>query len=218
MIDVMMFLLVFFVLISIDVIPAFGVKTRLPSSSGVEANIGRHNAIVSLGRNGELQLDGIALGAEELVPRLLAIRQDHPQLAVIINGDQSVELQRVIDVMDRIRQQVSRRFPSPPRNAMSEFLLRFREALSAAHALTLMTAALLLLHFARLWCASGKHGCTARTLVVPKSLPPQCRWRPRPPPVRFRVTRPIGATQPARRTSLPARPPFRRFRQAPRRL
>lgn len=103
MIDVMMFLLVFFVLISIDVIPAFGVKTRLPSSSGAEANIGRHNAIVSLGRNGELQLDGIALGAEELVPRLLAIRQDHPQLAVIINGDQSVELQRVIDVMDRIR-------------------------------------------------------------------------------------------------------------------
>lgn len=103
MIDVMMFLLVFFVLISIDVIPAFGVKTRLPSSSGTEANIGRHNAIVSLGRNGELQLDGIALGAEELVPRLLAIRQDHPQLAVIINGDKSVELQRVIDVMDRIR-------------------------------------------------------------------------------------------------------------------
>ena len=103
MIDVMMFLLVFFVLISIDVIPAFGVKTHLPSSSGAEANIARHHTIVSLGRGGELQLDGIAVSSEELVPRLLAIRQKHDQVAVIINGDQTVELQRVIDVMDRIR-------------------------------------------------------------------------------------------------------------------
>lgn len=103
MIDVMMFLLVFFVLISIDVIPAFGVKTRLPLSSSAEVNSGRHNAIVSLGRGGELQLDGTAVSAGELVPRLVAIRQSHPQVAVIINGDQAVELQRVIEVMDRIR-------------------------------------------------------------------------------------------------------------------
>ena len=33
MIDVMMFLLVFFVLLSLNVIPALGVKTALPSSS-----------------------------------------------------------------------------------------------------------------------------------------------------------------------------------------
>jgi biopolymer transport protein ExbD len=103
MIDVMMFLLVFFVLISIDVIPAFGVKTRLPLSSSANANRGRDNTIVSLGRNGELQLDGIEVTAGELAPRLIAIRQHHPQVAVIINGDQAVELQRLIEVMDRIR-------------------------------------------------------------------------------------------------------------------
>ena len=33
MIDVMMFLLVFFVLISLHVIPALGIKTQLPTSS-----------------------------------------------------------------------------------------------------------------------------------------------------------------------------------------
>jgi biopolymer transport protein ExbD len=103
MIDVMMFLLVFFVLISIDVIPAFGVKTRLPLSSGADVNSGRHNAVVSLGRSGELQLDGLPVTAEELAPRLVAIRQTRPKVSVIINGDQSVELQRVIGVMDRIR-------------------------------------------------------------------------------------------------------------------
>lgn len=103
MIDVMMFLLVFFVLISIDVIPAFGVKTRLPLSSGADAHGGRHNAVVSLGHGGELQLDGVDVSAAELVPRLIAIRQSHPQVAVIINGDRAVELQRVIEVMDRIK-------------------------------------------------------------------------------------------------------------------
>jgi len=103
MIDVMMFLLVFFVLISIDVIPAFGVKTRLPSAASAEANRGRHNAVVSLGRSGELQLDGLAVTGEELLPRLVAIRQAHPDVSVIINGDRSVELQRVIEVMERIR-------------------------------------------------------------------------------------------------------------------
>ena len=36
MIDVMMFLLVFFVLISINVIPALGLKTTLPNSKAPE--------------------------------------------------------------------------------------------------------------------------------------------------------------------------------------
>lgn len=103
MIDVMMFLLVFFVLISIDVIPAFGVKIHLPLSSNAEVSAERYNAVVSLGQGGELKLDGVDVTAEELVPRLIAVRQDHPQVSVIVNGDRTVELQRVIGVMDRIK-------------------------------------------------------------------------------------------------------------------
>lgn len=103
MIDVMMFLLVFFVLISIDVIPAFGIKTKLPLSSSAETNTERYNAVISLGRGGGLQLNGVEVSAEKLLPSLVAIRQSHPHVSVIINGDQTVELQRVIDVMDRIK-------------------------------------------------------------------------------------------------------------------
>ncbi|MFA6972433.1 MAG: biopolymer transporter ExbD [Gallionella sp.] len=103
MIDVMMFLLVFFVLISIDVIPAFSIKTKLPSSSSAEASTERDNAVVSLGRGGELQLNGADVTGEALVAGLVALRQHRPHLAVIINGDQTVELQRVIEVMDKIR-------------------------------------------------------------------------------------------------------------------
>lgn len=103
MIDVMMFLLVFFVLISINVIPAFNIKTRLPSSSSAEKTLEQHNTVVSLGQNGELQLDGTHLGLDELTPRLAAIRLRDPQVSVIINGDRAVQLQRIIDVMDRVK-------------------------------------------------------------------------------------------------------------------
>lgn len=103
MIDVMMFLLVFFVLISIDVIPAFSIKTKLPSSSSTEASAVRYNAVVSLGQGGELQLNGADVTIDALLPGLIVLRQNHPDLSVIINGDRTVELQRVIDVMDKIK-------------------------------------------------------------------------------------------------------------------
>lgn len=103
MIDVMMFLLVFFVLISIDVIPAFGIQTRLPASSNAQANASRHHVVVTLGRGGELQLGGVGVSLDELIPRLAAVKKEHAEVAVIVNGDQSVELQRVIEVMDRVK-------------------------------------------------------------------------------------------------------------------
>ena len=103
MIDVMMFLLVFFVLISIDVMPAFGIKIQLPLSSSAETSVERYSAIVSLGQGGELKLNGVDVAAEELVSHLTAIKQNHPLVSVFVSGDRTVELQRVIDVMDRIK-------------------------------------------------------------------------------------------------------------------
>jgi biopolymer transport protein ExbD len=103
MIDVMMFLLVFFVLISLNVIPAFAIKTKLPASSTTEKNTAHFNAVVSLGKTGELQLNGSDVTGDKLRPGLVALRQEHPDISVIINGDQSVELQRLIKVMDQIK-------------------------------------------------------------------------------------------------------------------
>ena len=46
MIDVMMFLLIFFVLISLNVIPAFGLKTALPDSSTAQRTVSDSQPIV----------------------------------------------------------------------------------------------------------------------------------------------------------------------------
>jgi biopolymer transport protein ExbD len=103
MIDVMMFLLVFFVLISLNVIPSMGVKTALPSSSQSQDLKSVRNAIVTLAKSGELQLDGQPVEPAALVGRIRALERPGQKLSVIINGDREVELQRLIDVMDALK-------------------------------------------------------------------------------------------------------------------
>jgi biopolymer transport protein ExbD len=103
MIDVMMFLLVFFVLVSINVIPAMGLKTVLPKSSHAEENRSRKNAIITLAKTGELQLDGNAVTIVDLPRRLRALQSPQEKLFVIINGDEATELQLLIDVMDALK-------------------------------------------------------------------------------------------------------------------
>jgi biopolymer transport protein ExbD len=104
MIDVMMFLLVFFVLISINVIPAMGIKTKLPSSSQSQDLKSVKNAIVTLAKTGEVQLDGKATELAQLAARIKAQATPQQKVNVIINGDAGVEMQRLIDVMDALKE------------------------------------------------------------------------------------------------------------------
>jgi len=103
MIDVMMFLLVFFVLISINVIPALGVKTTLPVSSETQEIKAVRNVIITLAKSGEVQLDGERMSLDELPARLGALRSTAETLNIIVNGDEGVSMQRLIDVMDAMK-------------------------------------------------------------------------------------------------------------------
>ena len=70
MIDVMMFLLVFFVLISLNVIPSQGLKTQLPGAATAQQLKPQKRAIVTLGNNDQLQLDGRPVALDALVTTL----------------------------------------------------------------------------------------------------------------------------------------------------
>ena len=103
MIDVMMFLLVFFVLISINVIPALGVRTVLPTSEQAQDIKSVVNALVTLGKNDELQVNGKSVTLAQLAPTIHAFERPDNKVAVIINSDKGVEVQRLIDVMDALK-------------------------------------------------------------------------------------------------------------------
>ncbi len=105
MIDVMMFLLVFFVLISINVIPALGLKTKLPVSSTATDERPLQKVIVTLTKNQVIQVDGKTLQSLDEVKQVVQnIKQNAKgRLSVIVNGDESVSLQRLVDVMDVLK-------------------------------------------------------------------------------------------------------------------
>jgi biopolymer transport protein ExbD len=101
MVDVMMFLLVFFVLISINVISARGLKTQLPVSSVAKDNKNLKRVVVTVPANGNYEVDGRDVNSlDGLMTSLQELQSSTPdKLSVVINGDQSASLQRLVDVM-----------------------------------------------------------------------------------------------------------------------
>jgi len=98
MIDVMMFLLVFFVLISLNVIPALGLKTKLPQSSQATEDHPPLRVVITLPKSEGIQIEGEPTTLGALAATLEAKRLSSGRLlSVLINGDESVELQRLID-------------------------------------------------------------------------------------------------------------------------
>ncbi|PNG39299.1 biopolymer transporter ExbD [Pseudomonas protegens] len=103
MIDVMMFLLVFFVLTSLNVIPAVGIKTQLPVASTAQQLKPQNKAVITLGLQERLQLDGQDLDEGALLAQLKVLNNGSEKLVIIINSDQGVEVKRLVSVMDLLK-------------------------------------------------------------------------------------------------------------------
>jgi biopolymer transport protein ExbD len=104
MIDVMMFLLVFFVLISVNVIPALGIKTQQPNSSQVQQLKTKDvQVVVTLGKENVIQVDGKDVELKDLSAAVKRKAGTSEQIAVIVNSDKGAEVQTLVDVMDEIK-------------------------------------------------------------------------------------------------------------------
>ncbi|WP_018268054.1 ExbD/TolR family protein [Methylosinus sp. LW4] len=103
MIDVMMFLLVFFVLISINVLPALGLKVTPPSSAHPDKIVERTRVTIGIDRAGETFLDGRPVTLAELPERLRGLASEDKPLAVVISGDEGAGLQNLISVLDALK-------------------------------------------------------------------------------------------------------------------
>jgi len=103
MIDVMMFLLVVFVLIRLNVIPALGIKTQLPGAAHAQQLKPQNKAVITLGLDDRLQLDGKDLDQTELVVQLKAMENPEQKMVIILNSDEGVEVARLVSVMDVLK-------------------------------------------------------------------------------------------------------------------
>lgn len=100
MIDIMLFLLVFFLIVTLHMIPDSGVGAHLPHSAS-SRSMPHPDRVVSLAADGTISLDGKKLAPAQLTARL---RRNHPkQLRVTIAGAGKASLQSLLDVMDACR-------------------------------------------------------------------------------------------------------------------
>ena len=105
MIDVMMFLLVFFVLLSINVIPALGLKIKPPSSARPDQIVDRQRVTIGIDATGQPYIDGQPVSLGDIPEKLAAAAAIDPnkKLAVVISGDEAAELQSLVSVLDALK-------------------------------------------------------------------------------------------------------------------
>ena len=101
MIDIMMFLLVFFVVLSINMIAGTGLDMNLPGSKKTQ-DLEESTITVGVKKDNQLIVDGETISGESLTSKLLELKKNR-KVAVIIAGDKDVQLETLINVMDSVR-------------------------------------------------------------------------------------------------------------------
>jgi biopolymer transport protein ExbD len=103
LIDVVFFLLVFFLLIGrFDATAPFRVD---PPRGATGADMQGGDAVVSVSRSGETALDGVAMAEAELLVRLGELGAGRPDLRVRLNADGEAELRHVLPLAARLYEQ-----------------------------------------------------------------------------------------------------------------
>ena len=102
MIDVIFFLLVFFMVSTLSMTINRGVPVNLPTAATSEKDLREHFNL-TLTRDGEIFLNREPIALQDISRRVTAALTSEPELLVVINADGDVRHRAVIDVMDELR-------------------------------------------------------------------------------------------------------------------
>jgi biopolymer transport protein ExbD len=102
MIDVIFFLLVFFMVSTLSMTINRGLPVNLPAAATSQKDL-RENFNLTLTQDGEMFLNKEPIALQDLGPRLRAALAGEPELMVIINADGEVRHHAVVEVMDELR-------------------------------------------------------------------------------------------------------------------
>ncbi len=104
MIDIMLFLLVFFLMLTLAMIPSSGLLGKLPTSSSGQT-LPVVKVLVEIHPDGSLVVDRTPMNLDQLKTHLQALgRTEHEQVALTLAGEATTPLQELIRVMDACRQ------------------------------------------------------------------------------------------------------------------
>lgn len=101
MIDIMMFLLVFFVMIVLRMIPDSGVTLHLPGASTAQ-HLPHTQVVIIIDQQGALHVKNQVMSPDELSAYLRQMKASH-DTSVIVAGNKGTKLQTLMNVMDIVR-------------------------------------------------------------------------------------------------------------------
>jgi biopolymer transport protein ExbD len=109
MIDVIFFLLVFFMVSSLAMTKINSLPVSLPKTSSSPESL-KQNVILTVKKNGSIYINKIPTSLEQLGNQLAYEMKDRPQDVVVVNADEGTLYGLVVQVMDRAREIGVRKF------------------------------------------------------------------------------------------------------------
>ena len=101
MIDIMMFLLVFFVMIALRMIPDAGVTMQLPGAA-TATQMPATQVVIAIDASDVIHIQDQTYNLDALQTYLASVKQNHVT-NVVIAADKTINFQQVMDVMDTVR-------------------------------------------------------------------------------------------------------------------
>lgn len=102
MIDVIFFLLVFFMVSTLSMTINRGLPVDLPTAASAPSQV-KDNVTLTLTQDGGLFLDKEPVAPQDIEQRVKAALAASPQLTVLINADGQVQHRTVVEVLDTLR-------------------------------------------------------------------------------------------------------------------
>ncbi|MGI3775757.1 MAG: ExbD/TolR family protein [Janthinobacterium lividum] len=101
MIDIMMFLLVFFVMIALRMIPDAGVTMQLPGAA-TATQMPATQVVIAIDKDDVIHVQDATYSLDSLQTYLAGVKQNNVT-NVVIAADKTINFQQVMDVMDTVR-------------------------------------------------------------------------------------------------------------------
>jgi biopolymer transport protein ExbD len=109
MIDVIFFLLVFFMVSSLAMTKVNSIPVALPKTAASPEAL-KQNVVLTINRKGDLAINHSPVTLDSLGAQLAYEMHDRPQDVVVVNADEGVSYGRVVQAMDRARKIGVRKF------------------------------------------------------------------------------------------------------------
>lgn len=103
MIDIIFFLLVFFMISTMTMVQQNTFKVGLPQASSAQLDMNQH-ANITVMADSNIAFNKESLDKEQLIRRVQIELQRNPDLQIILNGDKDVNYGFVIETFDALKQ------------------------------------------------------------------------------------------------------------------